>query len=134
MSRVRRRAAGANPLVTIPPVAGHLGYEVVMPTTRKKPEPTRHLGRYPKEFRRDAAAPVIDRYRTIAVAARAPGVVEQTLGNRIAKNALTAASARDDDGSAQAERRAAPRGEAPDDGAQPAQTKCVAVWVKELDR
>jgi transposase-like protein len=37
--------------------------------------------RYPKEFRRDAAALVIDQHRTIADVARELGVVEQTLGN-----------------------------------------------------
>lgn len=37
--------------------------------------------RYPKEFRRDAAALVIEQQRTIADVARELGVVEQTLGN-----------------------------------------------------
>ncbi len=41
----------------------------------------RRRGRYPKEFRRDAAALVIDQRRTIADVARELGVVEQTLGN-----------------------------------------------------
>ncbi|MGH9030080.1 MAG: transposase [Acidimicrobiales bacterium] len=41
----------------------------------------RRRGRYPKEFRRDAAALVIDQRRTIAEVARELGVVEQTLGN-----------------------------------------------------
>src|SRR5579863_10080068 len=36
---------------------------------------------YPKEFRRDAAALVIDQHRSIADVARELGVVEQTLGN-----------------------------------------------------
>jgi transposase-like protein len=44
--------------------------------------PRRHRrGRYPKEFRRDAAVLVIDQRRTIADVARQFGVVEQTLGN-----------------------------------------------------
>src|SRR5487761_2570031 len=42
---------------------------------------SRRRGRYPKEFRRDAAALVIDQHRTIADVARELGVVEQTLGN-----------------------------------------------------
>jgi transposase len=37
--------------------------------------------RYPREFRRDAAALVIDQRRTIADVARELDVVEQTLGN-----------------------------------------------------
>jgi len=41
----------------------------------------RRRGRYPKEFRRDAAALVIDQRRTIVDVARELGVVEQTLGN-----------------------------------------------------
>src|ERR1700735_4644331 len=45
-----------------------------------QPRERRH-GRYPKEFRRDAAALVIDQQRTIADVARELGVVEQTLGN-----------------------------------------------------
>jgi transposase len=36
---------------------------------------------YPKEFRRDAAALVIDQQRSIAEVTRELGVVEQTLGN-----------------------------------------------------
>ena len=53
-----------------------------MPTvTDEKPTPARRRGRYPKEFRRDAAALVIDQNRTVADVARELGVVEQTLGN-----------------------------------------------------
>jgi transposase-like protein len=53
-----------------------------MPTvTEEKAEPVRRRGRYPKEFRRDAAALVIDQHRSIADVARELGVIEQTLGN-----------------------------------------------------
>ena len=53
-----------------------------MPTvTEKNPEPVKRRGRYPKEFRRDAASLVIDQHRTIADVARELGLVEQTLGN-----------------------------------------------------
>ena len=53
-----------------------------MPTvTEKQPEPAKRRGRYPKEFRRDAASLVIDQHRTIADVARELGIVEQTLGN-----------------------------------------------------
>ena len=38
-------------------------------------------GRYPKEFRRDAAALVLDQRRTVADVASEIRVVEQTLGN-----------------------------------------------------
>jgi transposase len=49
--------------------------------TDEKPAPARRRGRYPKEFRRDAAALVIDQKRTVADVARELGVIEQTLGN-----------------------------------------------------
>jgi transposase-like protein len=49
--------------------------------TDEQPAESRRRGRYPKEFRRDAAALVIDQRRTVADVARELGVVEQTLGN-----------------------------------------------------
>lgn len=53
-----------------------------MPTvTEEQPTPARRRGRYPREFRRDAAALVIDQHRTVADVARELGLVEQTLGN-----------------------------------------------------
>src|ERR1700691_1112225 len=53
-----------------------------MPTvTDETATPGRRRGRYPREFRRDAAALVIDQNRTVADVARELGVIEQTLGN-----------------------------------------------------
>ena len=49
--------------------------------TEDQPTPARRRGRYPKEFRRDAASLVIDQKRTVADVAKELGVVEQTLGN-----------------------------------------------------
>jgi transposase len=49
--------------------------------TDEESAPTRRRGRYPRQFRKDAAALVIDQHRTIADVARELGVVEQTLGN-----------------------------------------------------
>jgi transposase-like protein len=49
--------------------------------TEEKPPAPRRRGRYPKEFRKDAAALVIDQKRSIADVAKQLGVVEQTLGN-----------------------------------------------------
>jgi transposase-like protein len=46
-----------------------------------EPQGRRGRRRYPKEFRRDAAALVIDQRRTVADVAHQLGVVEQTLGN-----------------------------------------------------
>ena len=45
-------------------------------------EPTRRRrGRYPREFRRDVAALVIDQHRTVADVARELDLVEQTVSN-----------------------------------------------------
>jgi transposase-like protein len=53
-----------------------------MPTvTEEKPTPAGRRSRYPKEFRRDAAALVIDQKRTVVDVARELGVVAQTLAN-----------------------------------------------------
>ena len=49
--------------------------------TEESPPPQRRRGRYPKQFRKDAAALVIDQHRSVADVARELGVVEQTLGN-----------------------------------------------------
>ena len=43
--------------------------------------PAERRGRYPKEFRRDSAALVIDQKRTVADVARQLGINSQTLGN-----------------------------------------------------
>lgn len=51
----------------------------VMSTESQRPAGRR--SRYPKEFRRDAAALVIDQHRTIVDVAKELGIVEQTLGN-----------------------------------------------------
>jgi transposase len=51
----------------------------VMNTESERPAQRR--SRYPKEFRRDASALVIDQHRTIADVSRELGVIEQTLGN-----------------------------------------------------
>ena len=53
-----------------------------MPTvTDERATPGRRRGRYPREFRRDAAALVIDQKRTVADVATELGVAVQTLGN-----------------------------------------------------
>ena len=51
----------------------------VMNTESERPAGPR--SRYPKEFRRDAAALVIDQHRTVVDVAKELGVVEQTLSN-----------------------------------------------------
>ena len=49
--------------------------------SEEKPAEGRRRGRYPKSFRKDASALVIDQQRSVADVARELGVVEQTLGN-----------------------------------------------------
>jgi transposase-like protein len=56
--------------------------------TEEKPTPARRRGRYPREFRRDAAALVVDQHRSVADVARELGVVEQTLGNWVRKEPI----------------------------------------------
>jgi transposase len=109
-----------------------------MPTvTEKKPEPpdsARRRGRYPKEFRRDAAALVIDQHRTIADVARELGVVEQTLGNWVRQERIdrgeregTTTEVREENARL---RREVKRLTMERDLLK----RSVAFWVKELDR
>jgi transposase-like protein len=47
--------------------------------TEEKPTPVRRRRRYPKEFRRDVCALVLDQKRSVADVARELGLVEQTV-------------------------------------------------------
>ncbi len=106
-----------------------------MAENEKKDQPrVRGRGRYPKEFRRDAAALVLDQRRSIADAARELGVVEQTLGNwvrqeRIDRGEREGTSSEDkariSDLEGQVKRLT---------GERDLLKRSVAFWVKELDR
>jgi transposase len=106
-----------------------------MPTvTEKRPEPARRRGRYPKEFRRDAAALVIDQHRTIADVARELDVIEQTLGNWVRQERIdrgeregTTTEVREENARL---RREVKRLTMERDLLK----RSVAFWVKELDR
>jgi transposase len=106
-----------------------------MPTvTEQHPEPTRRRGRYPKEFRRDAASLVIDQHRTIADVARELDVVEQTLGNWVRQERIdrgeregTTTEVREENARL---RREVKRLTMERDLLK----RSVAFWVKELDR
>ena len=106
-----------------------------MPTvTEKNPEPTRRRGRYPKEFRRDAAALVIDQHRTIADVTRELGVVEQTLGNwvrqeRVDRGERDGSTTEDREEMARLSREVKRLTMERD-----LLKRSVAFWVKELDR
>jgi len=106
-----------------------------MPTvTEQKPEPTRRRGRYPKEFRRDAASLVIDQNRTIADVAKELGVVEQTLGNWVRQERIDRGE-REGTTTEMREENARLRKEVKRLTMERDLLKrSVAFWVKELDR
>jgi len=108
-----------------------------MPTvTKEKPaaEPARRKGRYPKEFRRDAAALVIDQHRTVADVARELGVVEQTLGNWVRQERVDRGE-REGLSTEEREEMARLRREVKRLTMERDLLKrSVAFWVKELDR
>jgi len=104
-----------------------------MPTvTEQQPGPTQASGRYPKEFRRDAAALAIDQHRTVAT--WPGGLVEQTLGNWVRQERVDRGE-RDGLSTEEREEMSRLRREVKrlTHRARPAQTKC-GFWVKELDR
>jgi len=99
-----------------------------------QPTPARRRGRYPKEFRRDAAALVIDQKRTVADVARELGVVEQTLGNwvrqeRIDRGEREGLSTEERDELTRLKREVKRLTMERD-----LLKRSVAFWVKELDR
>jgi transposase len=108
-----------------------------MPTvTEKNPaaEPARRKGRYPKEFRRDAAALVIDQHRTVADVARELGLVEQTLGNWVRQERVDRGE-REGLSTEEREEMARLRREVKRLTMERDLLKrSVAFWVKELDR
>ena len=108
-----------------------------MPTvTEKNPaaEPARRKGRYPKEFRRDAAALVIDQHRLVADVARELGLIEQTLGNWVRQERVDRGE-REGLTSEEREEMARLRREVKRLTTERDLLKrSVAFWVKELDR
>jgi transposase len=102
--------------------------------TDEQTPPTRRRGRYPRQFRKDAAALVIDQHRTIADVARELGVIEQTLGNWVRQEQVdrgerdgTPTELRDENTRL---RREVKRLTMERDLLK----RSVAFWVKELDR
>src|ERR1019366_4330400 len=94
----------------------------------------RGRSRYPKEFRRDAAALVIDQRRTVPDVARQLGVVEQTLGNwvrqeRIDRGEREGLSSEDRARISELERQVKRLTSERD-----LLKRSVAFWVKESDR
>jgi len=102
--------------------------------TEERPAQARRRGRYPKEFRRDAAALVIDQGRTIADVARELGVVEQTLGNWVRQERVDRGE-RDGTTTEEREELVKLRREVKRLTMERDLLKrSVAFWVKELDR
>jgi transposase len=56
--------------------------------TKEKPQPVRRRGRYPKEFRRDVCALVLDQKRSVADVARELGLFEQSVYNWVRQERL----------------------------------------------
>ncbi len=102
--------------------------------TDEKSPTERRQRTYPKQFRRDAAALVIDQHRTIADVARELGVVEQTLGNwvrqeRVDRGLAEGTSSGDKERIGELERQVKRLTMERD-----LLKRSVAFWVKESDR
>jgi len=102
--------------------------------TEDQPTPARRRGRYPKEFRRDAAALVIDQKRTVADVAKELGIVEQTLGNWVRQERIdrgeregTTTEVREENARLKREVKRLTM-------ERDLLKRSVAFWVKELDR
>ena len=96
--------------------------------------PPRRRGRYPRQFRKDAAALVIDQQRSVADVARELGVVEQTLGNwvrqeRVDRGERAGTSSEDRERIAELERQVKRLSSERD-----LLKRSLAFWVKESDR
>jgi transposase len=105
-----------------------------MPAMTEESPPAHRRVRYPKEFRRDAAALVIDQHRTIADVARELGVVEQTLGNWVRQERIdrgmregTTTELREENTKLRREVRRLTM-------ERDLLKKATAFWVRELDR
>src|SRR5271157_1561568 len=102
--------------------------------TEDQPTPARRRGRYPKEFRRDAAALVIDQKRTVADVANELGVAVQTLGNWVRQERIdrgeregTTTEVREENARLKREVKRLTM-------ERDLLKRSVAFWVKELDR
>jgi transposase len=102
--------------------------------TNEKPAGKRRRGRYPREFRRDVAALVIDQNRTVADVARELNLVEQTVHNwvrqeRIDRGERAGLTSEEREELGQLRREVKRLTQERD-----LLKRSVAFWVKELDR
>jgi transposase-like protein len=102
--------------------------------TQDQPTPARRRGRYPKEFRRDAAALVIDQKRTVADVARELGIVEQTLGNWVRQERIDRGEREGTTTEVREENALLKREVKRLTMERDLLKRSVAFWVKELDR
>ena len=96
--------------------------------------PPGRRGRYPKEFRRDAAALVLDQRRTVADVARELGVVEQTLGNWVRQERIDRGEKEGTSSDLRAENARLSRENKQLRLERDLLKKATAFWVKESER
>jgi transposase len=97
-------------------------------------KPTRRRGRYPNEFRRDAAILVIEQHRTVANVAKELGVVEQTLGNWLRRERIDRGDKEESTSADKAEIAKLQRENEQLRLERDLLKKATAFWVKECDR
>ena len=96
--------------------------------------PPGRRGRYPKEFRRDAAALVLDQRRSVADVARELGIVEQTLGNWVRQERIDRGEKEGTSSDLRAENARLNRENKQLRLERDLLKKATAFWVKESDR
>jgi transposase-like protein len=96
--------------------------------------PPGRRGRYPKEFRRDAAALVLDQRRTVADVARELGVVEQTLGDWVRQERIDRGEKEGSSSDLRAENARLNRENKQLRLERDLLKKATAFWVKESER
>jgi transposase len=104
----------------------------VVNTESEKPD--RRRGRYPKEFRRDAAILVIEQHRSVADVAKELGVVEQTLGNWVRQERIDRGEKEGTTSDVRAENARLSRENKQLRLERDLLKKATAFWVKESER
>jgi transposase-like protein len=97
-------------------------------------KPARRRGRYPKEFRRDAAILVIEQHRSVADVAKELGVVEQTLGNWVRQERIDRGEKEGTTSDVRAENARLSRENKQLRLERDLLKKATAFWVKESER
>jgi transposase len=97
-------------------------------------KPARRRGRYPTEFRRDAAILVIEQHRTVADVAKELGVVEQTLGNWVRQERIDCGDKEGTSSADRAEIATLQRENKQLRLERDLLKEATAFWVKECDR